>query len=37
VECEIGAFIECYNHECLVERHDHYTPRAIRAKMQAAA
>jgi putative transposase len=36
-EREIGAFIERYNQEWLVERHDHCTPRAIRAKLQAAA
>ena len=36
-EREIGAFIERYNEEWLVERHDHCTPRAIRAKLQAAA
>jgi len=29
--------IERYNAECLVERHGHCTPRAIRAKLQAAA
>jgi hypothetical protein len=35
-EREIGAFIERYNRERPVERHDHCTPRAIRAKLQAA-
>jgi hypothetical protein len=34
---EIAAFIERYNQEWLVERHDYSTPRAIRAKLQAAA
>ena len=36
-EREIGALIDCYNAEWLVERHDHCTPREVRAKMQAAA
>ena len=36
-EREIGAFIERYNAEWLVERYGHCTPRAIRAKLQAAA
>ena len=36
-EREIGVFIERYNQEWLVERHDHCTPRAIRAKLEAAA
>jgi len=36
-EREIGAFIDRYNAEWLVERHDHCTPRAIRAKLKAAA
>jgi integrase-like protein len=36
-EREIGAFIERYNAQWLVKRHDHCTPRAIRAKLQAAA
>ena len=34
---EIGAFIDRYNAEWPVERHDHCTPRAIRAKLKAAA
>jgi hypothetical protein len=37
VERETGAFMQRYNREWLVERHDHCTPRAIRAKLQAAA
>src|SRR5262249_25476473 len=36
-EHEIAAFIERYNREWLVERHDHCTPRAIRAKLEAAS
>jgi putative transposase len=36
-EREIGAFIERYNGEWLVERHGHCTPREVRAKMRAAA
>jgi hypothetical protein len=36
-ERAIAAFFERYNQEWLVERHDHCTPRAIRAKLQAAA
>lgn len=36
-EREIGAFIERYNQEWLVERHGHCSPRAIRAKLKAAA
>ncbi len=35
-ERKIGAFIERYNTEGWSERHDHCTPRAIRAKLQAA-
>ena len=36
-EREIGAFIDRYNTQWLVEGYDHCTPRAIRAKLQAAA
>jgi len=36
-EREIAAFNDRYNREWLVERHDHCTPREVRAKMQAAA
>jgi hypothetical protein len=36
-EREISTFIQRYNRESLVKRHDHCTPRAIRAKLQAAA
>ena len=28
-ERELGALVECYSQEWLVERHDHCTPRAI--------
>ena len=28
-ERELGALVECYRQEWLVERHDHCTPRAI--------
>jgi hypothetical protein len=36
VEREIGAFMQRYN-RWLLERHDHCTPRAIRAKLRATA
>jgi hypothetical protein len=34
---QLGTFIERYNTGWLVERHDYFTPRVIRAKLQAAA
>lgn len=33
----IGAFIDCYNQQCLIERLDHRTPAQARAAAQAAS